>query len=67
MDVGLDDTLIALCTNPLKGGARLYRGPREMDELFFSCLIMALSTVGDLVIDVAAPTGMNFTSLMSLI
>ena len=67
VDVGLNDTLINFCTNPLMDGARPWRGPREKDEYFFSCLIMALTTVGDLVIDVAAATGMNFTSLMSLI
>ena len=48
-------------------GAQPWRGPRENDEYFFSCLIMALTTVGDLVTDIAVVTDMNFTSLMSLI
>jgi hypothetical protein len=60
--VGLNDKLIIFYTNPLMDGARPWRGPREKDGYFFSCLIMALTTVGDLVIDVAAATGMNFTS-----
>jgi hypothetical protein len=59
---GLNDTLINFCTNPLMDGVRPWRSPREKDEYFFSCLIMALTTVGVLVIDVVAATGMNFTS-----
>jgi hypothetical protein len=62
VDVGLNDTLINFCTNLLMDGARPWRGPRVKDGYFFSCLIMTLTTVGDLVIDVAATTGMNFTS-----
>ena len=67
VEVGLNDTLINFCTNPLVDGARLWRGPRENDKYFFSCFIMALTTVGDLVIDIVAAISMNFTSLMSLI
>ena len=63
VDVGLNDTLINFYTNPLMDGARPWRGPREKDEYFFSCLIMALTTAEDLVIDVAAATGMNFTCI----
>ena len=32
VDVGLNDTLINFCTNPLIDGARPWRGPREKDE-----------------------------------
>ena len=64
VDVGLNDTLINFCTNPLMDGSRPWRGAREKDEYFFSCLIMALTTVGDLVIDVAAATGMIFISFI---
>ena len=63
----LNDTFINLCTNPLIDGVQPWRGLREKDEYFFSCLIMVLTIVGDLVIDVAPAIGMNFTSLMSLI
>jgi hypothetical protein len=66
VDVGLNDTLINHCTNPLMDGARPWRGPREKDEYFFSCLVMALTTVGDIVIDVAVGTGMKYSSLLSL-
>ena len=67
VDVGLNDTLINLCINSLMDGARPWKKPREKDEYLFSCLLMVLTTVGDLVIDVAAAIGMNFTSLMFLI
>ena len=66
VDVGLNHILINFCTNPLMDGARSWRGPRKKDEFFFSCFIMAPTTVGDLIIDVATATDMNFTSLMSL-
>ena len=59
LNVGLNDTLINHCTNPLMDGARPWRGPREKDEYFYACLVLALTTVGDVVIDVAAGTGMN--------
>jgi hypothetical protein len=62
VDIGLNDTLINFCTNPLMNDVRPWRGPREKDEYFFPCLIMALTTVGNLVIDVAPATGMNFIS-----
>ena len=62
VDLGLSDTLINFCTNPLMDGARPWRGPKEKDEYFFSCLIMALTTVGNLIIDVAAATGTIFIS-----
>lgn len=45
VEVGLNDTLIYFCTNPLVDGARPWRGPKEKDKYFFLCLIMALTTV----------------------
>jgi len=67
VDVDLNNTSINFYTNLLMDGTRPWRGLREEDKYFFSCLIMALITIGDLVIDVAAATGMNFILLMSLI
>ena len=60
LNVGLNDTLINHCTNPLMDGARPWRGPREKDEYFFACLVLALTSAGDIVIDVAAGTGMKY-------
>jgi hypothetical protein len=65
VNVGLNDTLINHCTNPVMDGARPWRGPREKDEYIFACLVLALTTAGDLVIDVAAATGMYLSSLLS--
>ena len=62
VNVGLNNIFINFWTNPLMDGTRLWRGPREKDEYFFSCLKMASTTVGNLVSDVAAAIGMNFTS-----
>ena len=64
LNVGLNDTLINHCTHPLMDGARPWRGPREKDEYFFACLILALTTAGDIVVDVAASTGMIYSTLL---
>ena len=56
----MDDAIMNYTATPLMDGSKPWRGPREKDIGFMSSLIMAITDIGQVVVDVNAGVGMSY-------